>query len=137
MSDWDMIVAGIGCKKDAPQGSIEAVITLALEACGMTRDRLTALATHVSKRNETGIEQVSVLWGLPVLAFTTHEMDGVTDQVETHSERVVELKGVPSVAEAAALTGAGLGARLLAARVATHDATCAIAEGGGRREASQ
>ena len=54
MSDWATIVAGIGCKKDAPQGSIEEVITLALEACGMTRDRLTALATHVSKRSEAG-----------------------------------------------------------------------------------
>ena len=131
-----MIVAGIGCKKDAPQGSIEAVIMLALETCGVTRERLAALATHASKRSEAGIEQVSVLWGLPLLAFTTAEMEGVTDQVETHSERVVELKGVPSVAESAALTGAGKGARLLAARVSTHDATCAIAEGRGPQEAA-
>ncbi len=109
---------------------------LALETCGVTRERLAALATHASKRSEAGIEQVSVLWGLPLLAFTTAEMEGVTDQVETHSERVVELKGVPSVAESAALTGAGKGARLLVARVSTHDATCAIAEGRGPQEAA-
>jgi cobalt-precorrin 5A hydrolase len=131
-----MIVAGIGCKKDAPQGSIEAVIIMALDACGMTRERLAALATHVSKRSEAGIEQVCSLWGLPLLVFTTAEMQGVTDQVETRSERVVELMGLPSVAEAAALTGAGRGARLLVARVSTHDATCAIAEGHGPREAA-
>lgn len=131
-----MIVAGIGCKKDAPQGSIEAVIMLALEACGVTRERLGALATHSSKRGEPSIAQLAALWGLPLLAFTTAEMSGVAGQVETHSERVVELKGVPSVAEAAALTGAGRGARLLAPRVATRDATCAIAEGHGLQEAA-
>jgi cobalt-precorrin 5A hydrolase len=130
-----MIVAGIGCKKDAPAGSIEAVVAMALEACGLKRERLAALATHASKRGEAGIAQLAALWGLPLLVFTTAEMQGVTDQVETRSERVVELMGLPSVAEGAALTGAGHHARLLAARVATQDATCAIAEGQGLAEA--
>lgn len=131
-----MIVAGIGCKKDVPRSSIEAVVALALGACGLKRDRLNALATHASKRDEAGIAQLAALWGLPLLAFTTTEMQGVTDHVETRSERVVELMGLPSVAESAALTGAGQKARLLAPRVATNDATCAIAEGQGSGEAS-
>ena len=53
--------------------------------------------------------------------------------VLTHSARVEEIFGVGSVAEAAALAGAGAGSILLAPRVATTRLTCAIAraiEGG-------
>ena len=50
----------------------------------------------------------------------------------THSQRVLDLKGVPSVAETAALAAAGRGARLLAARVSNKEASCAIAIGEGK-----
>jgi cobalt-precorrin 5A hydrolase len=45
----------------------------------------------------------------------------------THSPRVQAMFGVGSVAEAAALVGAGPGSRLLAPRVATPYAACALA----------
>jgi cobalt-precorrin 5A hydrolase len=45
---------------------------------------------------------------------------------------VLETKGVPSIAEASALVTAGRNARLLGTRVATQQATCAIAVGEGR-----
>ena len=47
------------------------------------------------------------------------------------SLRVQEIKGVPSIAEAAALVAAGSNARLLGARVAANKVTCAIAIGEG------
>lgn len=126
-----MIVAGIGCKKDTPQSSIETVILLALKACNLSREHIEALATHTSKCGEAGLKQVSQTLGVPLMAFTSADMQGVAARVETVSMRVTKLKGVPSVAEAAALLGAGKGAKLLLPRVATHDATCAIAEGQG------
>jgi cobalt-precorrin 5A hydrolase len=48
-------------------------------------------------------------------------------RAETHSERVIALKGVPSIAEAAALAAGGPSARLLAPRVVLGPATCALA----------
>ena len=50
----------------------------------------------------------------------------------TPSKLVLETKGVPSIAEASALSAAGRNARLLGTRVATAGATCAIAIGEGR-----
>jgi cobalamin biosynthesis protein CbiG len=47
--------------------------------------------------------------------------------VLTRSARVEQMFGVGSVAEAAALAGAGSGSILLAPRVATTRLTCAIA----------
>jgi cobalt-precorrin 5A hydrolase len=45
----------------------------------------------------------------------------------TRSERVVALTGLGSVAEAAALAGAGPVSRLVQPRIASANATCAIA----------
>jgi cobalt-precorrin 5A hydrolase len=56
------------------------------------------------------------------------------DKAETasHSPRVQQLRKTGSVAEAAALSAAGTGARLISTRQVSHDrtATCAVAEGG-------
>ncbi|MFA5949590.1 MAG: cobalamin biosynthesis protein [Hyphomicrobium sp.] len=126
-----MIIAGIGCRRGALASEIEAAVAGALVSSGIARERLDALATHATKQDEPGILALAERWALKLLCFTTSEMQGVTSEVETVSERVVQLKGVPSVAEAAALTGAGLDARLLAPRVTTEQAACAIAEGKG------
>ena len=48
-------------------------------------------------------------------------------RVQTFSSRAQALLGVASVAEAAALAGAGAGAQLSVARLAADGATCAIA----------
>ena len=48
-------------------------------------------------------------------------------RAETRSERVLALMGIPSVAEAAALAGGGLSARLILPRIAVGSATCALA----------
>jgi cobalt-precorrin 5A hydrolase len=62
----------------------------------------------------------------------TDEMTAVAGRVLTVSARVAALRGVPSVAETAALVAAGRDARLLGPRVATSSAACAIAVGVGR-----
>lgn len=126
-----MIVAGIGCRKGTSSAAIEDAVTAALAACGLARTRLDALATHATKRDEPGLRELAELWQLRLLAFTAEEMTRHAPNVETVSQRVVELMGVPSVAEAAALAAAGRGAHLLTARVNNAGATCAIAEGEG------
>lgn len=127
-----MIFAGIGCRKGTSAASIEAAIDAALAECGLARASLHGLATHVTKCDEPGLIEVARQWRLSLTSFSTDEMATVSEAVETVSDRVVELKGVPSVAEAAALAAAGKGARLIARRLTTRDAACAIAEGEGR-----
>lgn len=130
-----MIAAGIGCRRGTSSAVLEEVVTAALDACGLTRIDLDALATHATKSEEPGLQELAERWQLELRSFTTEEMAQHASSIETVSQRVVELKGVPSVAEAAALTAAGPGARLLAARLANAEATCAIAESGDPEEA--
>ena len=59
------------------------------------------------------------------------DLERMSSQVLTPSARVLETKGVPSIAEASALVAAGRNACLLGARIATDIATCAIAVGDG------
>ncbi len=129
-----MIVAGIGCRKGTSSAEIEAAVDAALAVCGLARTRLDALATHASKQDEPGLRALADSLQLRLLAFTAEEMARHAPNVETVSQRVVELMGVPSVAEASALAGAGRGARLLTARISHEGATCAIAEGEGEAQ---
>jgi cobalt-precorrin 5A hydrolase len=66
-----------------------------------------------------------------LVACTAEELERAAGRVLIRSARVLQAKGLPSIAEAAALAVAGANAQLLGARVATERATCAIAIGQG------
>ncbi|WP_084484877.1 cobalamin biosynthesis protein [Methylosinus sp. LW3] len=86
-----------------------------------------ALFTIESKRDEKGLHDAARQLNLP-LVFLPHKMLlARKDELLTRSPRVEALTGVGSVAEAAALVGAGTGSRLLGPRLASAGVTCAIA----------
>ena len=126
-----MIVAGIGCRRSATASAIEASIETALSQCGLSRSSLSALATAAGKGGEPGLREAAARLSLPLILVANPELVRAADRALTHSQRVLDLKGVPSVAETAALAAAGRGARLLAARISNHEASCAIAIGEG------
>jgi cobalt-precorrin 5A hydrolase len=126
-----MIVAGIGCRRGASADAVLAAVHGALAQVGIGEARLDALATAADKRSETGIAAAAELLALRLLFISPTHMEAVSGRALTASARVEALKGVPSVAETAALAAAGRGARLLAARLAMPTVTCAIAEGDG------
>lgn len=124
-----MIVAGIGCRRNARASAIEAAITAALSACRLERGALDVIATAADKVGEPGINSVADSWGLPLILVDEAAMRSKAGSALTHSARVIALKRVPSVAETAALAAAGPAARLLCARVTNGQAACAIAIG--------
>jgi cobalt-precorrin 5A hydrolase len=126
-----MMVAGIGCRSGASAEAIANVLAAALERCGPERAQIDALATDAAKGNEAGILAAAAALGLPLIFVGAAQMKAAADYVISTSERVIALKGVPSVAETAALAAAGRDARLLVPRVANAAATCAIARGEG------
>jgi cobalt-precorrin 5A hydrolase len=126
-----MIVAGIGCGRETSAEDIVSLISMALSRFGIARDRLTAIATETSKAEQHGIAGAARSLSLPVVRCPLADLGGVADQVLTRSSRVQAIKGVPSIAEAAALVAAGPNARLLGARVAANKVTCALAIGEG------
>lgn len=126
-----MIVAGIGCRRGASARSIEEVIRVALLQGGLDRRRLDALATASEKGNEAGLLEIAEKWALSLILPERSELENVAELTKTHSPHSLAAIGLPSVAETAALAAAGRSARLIVPRVATKEATCAIAMGEG------
>jgi cobalt-precorrin 5A hydrolase len=127
-----MIVAGVGFRRGASADELEKVVRLALGVFQLPLERLEALATASEKATELAFAEVARRLSTRVVACTVEDLDRVAGQVLTPSKLVLEAKGVPSIAEASALVVAGRNARLLGTRVATTQATCAIAIGDGR-----
>lgn len=126
-----MIALGIGCRSRAPAEDIEAVIGQALAVGALRIDDVSVIATEETKSEQAGVIEAAHRLGLLLIGISVSELAKVADLVVTRSARVQDIKGVPSVAETAALAAAGVGARLIVPRVANATATCALARGEG------
>jgi cobalt-precorrin 5A hydrolase len=119
-----MIVAGFGFRAETSLAALQDALARAGGAEGVTH-----LATLSAKA--PGLAGLAAVLGLPVVAVAPELLAG--QAVMTQSDRVAALHSTGSVAEAAALAAAGLGARLRGPRAVSADgtATAAIAEGRG------
>ena len=126
MERGPLIVAGIGYRKAASLADLR-------DALALTGAAPTALASVAAKANGEVMMQLARDMNLPVITITGDQIAKI-DTV-TRSARIEERFGTGSLAEAAALAGAGHGmagvnARLVVPRVQTENgmATAAIAE---------
>jgi cobalt-precorrin 5A hydrolase len=119
------LAIGVGCRKDCPAEAIVALVGEARSAVGTGREA--ALYTLADKRHEPGLRSAAERLGLDLVFLSGDALQAVMPGVVTRSAAAEARFGVASVAEAAALAGAGPGARLLLARIAGGGATCAIA----------
>ena len=117
-----MIVAGFGFRSRATLAALQD----ALAKAGGSQD-VTHLATLAAKAE--GLSALGHALKLPVIGLDPAALRG--HETLTQSDRVAEMFGTGSVAEAAALAAAGPGARLRGPRAVSADgaATAAIAEG--------
>ena len=122
-----MIVAGVGCRAGASAREVEAAIAVALDRAGLAARVLGMIATSSAKAGEPGIAAAASARGVKFVVVPQAEFEAAGARVVTHSERVLELTGVPSVSEAAALAAGGPDARLIAPRIVVGAATCALA----------
>jgi cobalt-precorrin 5A hydrolase len=125
-----MIVAGIGCRKNATATDIAAAIKAALERAAVPSDALSAIATSVVKGSEPGIAAAAAQLRVPLVLVSQVDLEAADQRSATQSERVRTLSGVGSLAEAAALAAGGRHARLLTPRLVSGSATCALAGSG-------
>lgn len=119
-----MKVAGIGFRAGATIAALRQVLDRAEAAGG----RVAALATLPEKAGAPQMVALADERSLPVLGVS---VKGV--RTPTRSARIIGMHGTGSVAEAAALVAAGMGATLVVARIVSADgmATAAIAAGSG------
>jgi cobalt-precorrin 5A hydrolase len=119
-----MRVAGIGCRRGVPTADVVSAVRLA--ATGLDGG-LDALATTREKMTEEGVVAAAALLGLPLVCADDAALGEASRHAVTRSERVLALKGLPSIAETAALAAAGPHAKIVVPRVVAGAATCAIA----------
>lgn len=124
-----MSVAGLGFRSAARVDSLQAALNAALSAAQTAHSvpvTLTALATAADKATHPAFLQLATELSLPALAI---DLSCLSAQHAAPSQHVPTRYGNHSVAEAAALAGAGPGARLLQTRCVSPDhlATAAIA----------
>lgn len=117
-----MKVAGFGFRA----GATEQSLADAFQACGA---RVTALAAPEDKAVANTFVAYAKALGLPIVAVSQEALAQQETRTQSAASRAARKTG--SVAEAAALAGAGIGARLVTSRQISQDrmATCAVAEG--------
>jgi cobalt-precorrin 5A hydrolase len=119
-----MIAIGVGCRRGVSAAAIEGLVgeVLARVPAGERR-----LFTIVDKEGEAGLIEAAVRLGLELTFVARDALRGQAGLVRTPSPAAEATFGVPSVAEAAALAGAGAGASLIVSRVIREGVTCAVA----------
>jgi cobalt-precorrin 5A hydrolase len=117
------MVAGIGCRSGVSAEQVESALAAAL---GPGRS-LSRIATPTAKGHEPGIIAAAAARGVPLVLISQSDLEAASEATLTHSDHSMAAMNVPSVAEAAALAGAGPASRLLGPRVAVGPVTCALA----------
>ncbi len=122
-----MIVAGIGCRRGSSEADVEKALEAALSQLRLPFPTLGRIAIPVTKSGEAGIAAAAAARGIGLILISQTDLEAAAPRTVTKSAHSLAAMNVPSVAEAAALAGAGSNARLLVPRVATERVTCALA----------
>jgi cobalt-precorrin 5A hydrolase len=141
------VAAGIGCRAGVTTAQVEAAIAAALAAASTqaavlaraagraepaTPRKLTLslIATPAAKTNEPAIAAAAVARGVPLALISQSALEAANRKTLTHSNHSMSAMNVHSVAEAAALAGAGTHSQLLGPRIVVGPVTCALATAG-------
>lgn len=120
------IAIGVGCREAASSAAIIGIVNEALEQVG-ERPGERVIFTSEAKRGATNIEEAARELGLALIYLPQDDLIAAAPRAVTRSERVQRHIGLPSLAECAALAGAGAASELIVSRLAAGGATCAIA----------
>jgi len=121
------LVAGIGFRRGTGADEIAALIVRALGELGAARGDLIAVATAADRAAEPALIQAAARFDLAPCPVAPEALAARDSELVTRSARIEHLRGVGSLAEAAALVAAGPGSRLALPRIASGGATCALA----------
>lgn len=122
-----MMVAGVGFRRSVAAQEIVTLVDQALVRAGLDHGALHRLATAASLADLPAFREAARRLAVEAAAIDGETLRLTAPAVRTRSERSLAAYGVGSVAEAAALGGAGPKATLVLERIASANATCALA----------
>ena len=124
------LAIGVGCRMGCSAEAIADLVRRTVLDCALTLEAAgPRLFTLIDKGEEPGLRGAAASLGLQLAPLSRDALLAAMSGVVTPSELAARRFGVGSVSEAAALAGAGSGAKLLRPRSAANGATCAIASG--------
>ena len=113
-------------KRNPPSSALTAFGLLLLQE-GEGGGAPARLFTSQTKAAEAGPVAAAALLGIEFVGLPQAELERAAPRCATRSERVLRATGLPSLAECAALAGAGRGSRLILERISEGGASCAVA----------
>jgi cobalt-precorrin 5A hydrolase len=123
-----LVAIGIGCRAGASATNIVALVQRTLSDAQLD-GASTRLFSIDTKQDEIGLVKAARVLAMPITFLPRDMLAARSADACTRSGRIAALYDLPSVAETAALAGAGEGSRLIVPRVSAGAATCAIAIG--------
>ena len=120
------LVMGLGCERHAAPSELIALAEQVLSDNGLAPASLAAITSIDLKADESAIHAVAAHLGVPARFFTVEALSRETPRLKNPSDIVAKEVGVPGVAEAAALAGAGPEADLIVEKTRSTRGTCAI-----------
>ncbi len=124
------VIAGVGFRSGTGADEIAGLVRRALTEAGLEPGALAGIATAADRADAPALRGAAAGFGLVPLGIDPELLAAADARVLTRSERVAALRGVGSLAEAAALAAAGPDATLALPRIASPGATCALAVAG-------
>jgi cobalt-precorrin 5A hydrolase len=125
--DKAMIAIGVGCRKGCLAEDIENLLREAILKASIQRETSLKLYSCLHKERESGLLHAAENLRLPLVFLPKVVLARMNDRVLSVSEKSLELFGIASICEAAALAGAGPKAVLIMPRMSNSYASCAIA----------
>jgi cobalt-precorrin 5A hydrolase len=117
---------GVGARRGVEAHALAALVARVAEQARV-EPKMCDMFTLKSKENDPGFCKAAGLLEMNLVFLPLEALVARKSDVLTKSPRVEAMTGVGSIAEAAALAGAGPGSALLAPRTSTERLTCAIA----------
>ncbi len=129
-----MIIAGIGARASATASQIVEAVADACGRAGIALAEVGLLAGLDRPETIASLREAGSMLTIGTETFDAACLQQESPRCVTQSERSLSATGLPSVAEAAALAGAGPEGMLLLPRVAFPTVTVALAIGPGGTE---
>ena len=121
-----IVAIGIGCRAGASAANIVALVQRTLSDARLAGETA-GLFSIDTKRDETGLIKAARLLAMPITFLSREALAARAADAVTRSDRIAALHDLPSIAETAALAGAGPASRLVVPRISAGAVTCAIA----------
>lgn len=119
------VAVGVGCRKNCAAEVISGLVRQTVARVPGAAPL--GLFTIADKEGEPGLTEAAGRLGLELTYLARDALKTREAETQTRSAHAENRFGVASVAEAAALAGAGPGSALIVPRIAENGATCAIA----------